>query len=133
MLCGGCQQFWGQLYRLYRVIRRNMKTNSLMTICGIMAGLGGIPLAVMGAVQAFPALRGDIPGWWAAFQFPLILIGVVGTMALGVVGKGQDTHSTVAQVRASTAEVVAKASVAAAATTDPAKPCDPKLPIGPES
>jgi hypothetical protein len=106
-----------------------MKTNLVMTICGILAGLGGIPLAVMGAIQAYPALSGHIPGWWSALQFPLILLGVLGTMMLGVVGKGEDTHSTVAQVRASTATKAAEQQ-----TLDAAQPpTAPDAPKGPTS
>lgn len=92
-----------------------MRTNALMTFFGIMAGLGGVPVAVFAAVQAMPSLSANIPHWWPGCAFIMVICGAVGVVGVGVTGKGQDTHSTVDQVRASTAQVKAQAAVDIAA------------------
>ncbi len=79
-----------------------MRTNGLMTFFGILAGLGGVPIAVVAAMQAMPSIATSVPGWWPSVAFVMVLLGVVGGIGLGVTGKGQDTHSTVAQVKLAT-------------------------------
>lgn len=68
-----------------------MRKNWLMTVAGIMAGLGGVPILV----SQIPGI--NPPHWWQVLIFPFLLVGVVGTVMLGVAGKGQDEHSTQAQ------------------------------------
>lgn len=95
-----------------------MRTNGLMTFFGIMAGMGGVPLAVMAAQQAMPGL--SVPHWWNGIAFIMIILGTIGGVGMGVTGKGQDTHSTVDQIRASTAQ--AKADVQAQVAAAPGAP-----------
>ena len=97
-----------------------MRTNGLMTFFGIMAGMGGVPLAVMAAAQAMPGFAATIPHWWNSVAFIMIILGTIGGVGMGVTGKGQDTHSTVDQVRASTAQ--AKADVQAQVAAAPGAP-----------
>lgn len=73
------------------------KSSLLVTIAGIMAALGGIPVLVA-AAGVVP------PSWWSHVTFPLVLIGIVGTALLGFAAKGQDEHSTADQVQAATIE-----------------------------
>ena len=73
------------------------KSSLLVTIAGIMAGLGGIPVLVAAAGVAPPS-------WWTHVTFPLVLIGIVGMVLTGVAAKGQDDHSTAAQIKTATIE-----------------------------
>ena len=73
------------------------KSSLLVTIAGIMAALGGIPVLVATAGVTPPA-------WWIHLTFPLVLVGIVGTALLGVAAKGQDDHSTAAQIKTATIE-----------------------------
>jgi hypothetical protein len=103
-----------------------MRTNGLMTLFGFVTGLGGVPLAVMAAQQAIPSL--SVPHWWASVAFIMIVLGIVGGVGMGVTGKGEDTHSTVEQVRASTAQAKAADQVAIAASPGAPSVPPPKLP-----
>lgn len=89
-----------------------MRTNLVVTIGGVMAGLGTIPMLVTASHVAFPL-------WWNNCQFPLILVGMLGTILMGVAAKGQDVHSTETQIQAATAKAVV-ANVEAA-VADPKK------------
>ena len=72
-----------------------MKSNTLVTIAGIMAALGSVPLLV--------ATSGVTPPlWWAKLSFPFILLGIVGTALMGWAAKGADEHSTAAEVQTAT-------------------------------
>jgi fatty acid desaturase len=72
-----------------------MRTNLLVTIAGIMAALGGVPVLI--------ATSGITPPlWWSHVAFFFVLIGVVGVALMGWAAKGQDGHSTSAQVEGST-------------------------------
>jgi hypothetical protein len=73
-----------------------MRKNWLTTTAGIMAALGGVPVLV-----AQSSLT-HIPAWWANAQFYFILCGIAGVALLGYSSKGQDEHSTAAQVAVST-------------------------------
>lgn len=77
------------------------KSSLLVTIAGIMAALGAVPVLVATA-GVTP------PNWWAHLAFPFVLIGIVGTVLLGFAAKGQDEHSTEAQVAEATEKVVPK-------------------------
>jgi hypothetical protein len=79
-----------------------MKKNWLVTLAGIMAALGGVPILVASSGVATPA-------WWGHLAFPFILIGIIGSCLLGWAAKGEDEHSTQAQVTTSTKEVTAAA------------------------
>lgn len=84
-----------------------VKKNGVVTIAGIMAALGSVPILV--------ATSGVTPPtWWAHLAFPFILVGIIGTVLLGWAAKGQDEHSTEKQVE--TATQVAKTESAVAAT-----------------
>jgi hypothetical protein len=74
-----------------------MRKNWLVTVAGIMAALGSVPILVATSGVTPPA-------WWSSLAFPFILIGIIGTVLLGYSAKGQDEHSTSAQVQASTIE-----------------------------
>ena len=63
------------------------RKNWMTTLGGIMAGLGTLPLLAT-------ASHLDLPLWWNYCQFPLFLIGSIGTIILGVAAKGQDEHNT---------------------------------------
>ena len=78
-----------------------MKKNWLTTTGGIMAGLGTLPLLVSSSHVAFPL-------WWNSCQFPLILVGMIGAILMGYAAKGQDEHSTIAQVQNSSAKAEIK-------------------------
>jgi hypothetical protein len=73
-----------------------MRKNWLTTTAGIMAALGGVPVLVSQSSLT------HIPAWWANAQFYFILCGIVGVALLGYASKGQDEHSTEAQVELST-------------------------------
>ena len=95
-----------------------MFKNWFVTLAGVMAGLGTIPLLVT-------ASHVDFPLWWNSLQFPLFLCGAVGTVLLGIAAKGVDQHSTPAQIgaaqeQAKVNQVVADADAAAKAVV-PAK------------
>ena len=77
-----------------------MRKNWLTTVAGIMAALGSVPILV--ATSGFTP-----PTWWAKIAFPFILIGIIGTALLGFAAKGEDEHSTAAQVAQSTLEAPA--------------------------
>jgi len=62
-----------------------------------MVGLGTLPLLATSSRLALPL-------WWNHFQFPLFLVGAVGSILLGVSTKGVDQHSTQTQVQQATAE-----------------------------
>jgi hypothetical protein len=64
-----------------------MRKNWVTTAGGIMAVLGGLPAAVSASHVA-------VPLWWNNFQFPLILIGLLGVGVLGIAAKGQDEPAT---------------------------------------
>jgi hypothetical protein len=80
-----------------------MFKNWFVTMAGIMASMLGVPVAVT-TYYATVAKMGP-PTWWNAVQFPLVLVGIIGTVLIGVAAKGADTHSTVAQVQASSSTV----------------------------
>ena len=75
-----------------------MRKNWLTTTAGIMAALGSVP--VMVAQSGFTHL----PHWWGSAAFGFVLIGIIGVALLGFAAKGQDEHSTEAQVELSTIE-----------------------------
>lgn len=77
-----------------------MFKNWFTTMAGIMASMLGVPVAVT-TYYATVAKMGP-PEWWNHVQFPLVLIGIIGTVLIGVAAKGADQHSTSAQVQAST-------------------------------
>ena len=81
-----------------------------------MAGLGTLPLLVTASHIAFPL-------WWNSCQFPLVLVGMIGTILLGIAAKGQDEHSTPAQVQA--AQQQAKVNQVVADADAEAKPAVP--------
>jgi hypothetical protein len=74
-----------------------MFKNWVTTLGGILAGLGTLPLIVTASHVAFPL-------WWNYCQFPLFLLGAIGTIILGLAAKGADQHSTAGQVAAATAQ-----------------------------
>jgi uncharacterized YccA/Bax inhibitor family protein len=85
-----------------------MRTNLLVTIGGIMAGFLAIPLGM--ATLGYPLPK--------ALAMAMILIGMIGGIVTGVAAKGQDEHSTAAQVQLSTLEnpqIQAKAVIEAKA------------------
>lgn len=91
-----------------------MRKNWMTTVGGVLAGLGTLPLLVTASHVAFPL-------WWNDLQFPLLLTGMVGTILMGLAAKGQDEHSTPAQViaaeqHAQVDQIVADADAAAKAT-----------------
>jgi len=93
-----------------------MFKNWVTTAGGIMAGLGTIPMLVTASHIAFPL-------WWNDCQFPLYLVGMLGTVLLGVAAKGADQHSTMAQIDAAAAQAkVAQAALDADAAAKPAAP-----------
>jgi len=78
-----------------------MKKNWLVTVAGIMAALGGVPVLI--------ATSGVTPPlWWSHVAFFFVLVGVVGVALMGWAAKGEDEHSTVAQTQAATAEEAKK-------------------------
>ena len=82
-----------------------MFKNWFVTIAGIMASMLGVPVAVL-SYYATIAKAGP-PEWFTQYlQFPLVLVGILGTVLLGVAAKGADQHSTQNQVAISTAESV---------------------------
>lgn len=92
-----------------------MRKNWLVTVAGIMAALGSVPILV--------ATSGVTPPlWWAHLAFPFILIGIIGTVLLGYAAKGQDEHSTAAQVQVATIE---KPGIQAAAVVQAKKEGQP--------
>jgi hypothetical protein len=97
-----------------------------MTIGGIISGIGtglvGIPITV--TTYYAQIVKDGVPHWFSALTLPMILLGfvmaMVGTVVLGIAGKGADEHSTVAQVEASTETAVVN-QVNAAVQANPAK------------
>jgi hypothetical protein len=111
----------------------NLSANPLTTIGGILAFLGTLPLLATASHQALPL-------WWNSCQFPLFLCGAVGTMLMGIAAKDKGTHSTAAQVEASTVQQAADAVVKKA--SEPAKeptqvaivpPLDPEVLKSPDA
>jgi hypothetical protein len=95
-----------------------MRTNLLVTIGGIMAGCLSIPVGA--ATLGYPLPK--------TLAMVLIVIGLIGAVVTGVAAKGQDVHSTAAQVQASTIEnpdVQAKAVIQAQVAAVEAKPIPP--------
>lgn len=90
-----------------------MKKNWMTSLAGIMVGLGQIPLGLQYAHLPFA-----LPLWWNAAQFPLWLVGTVGGVLVGVAAKGQDEHSSIPQIQASSlqkqADILAKTADAPA-------------------
>jgi hypothetical protein len=74
-----------------------MFKNWFTTLAGIMAGLGTLPMMAGASHVA-------IPLWWNNCQFPLILVGAIGVIMLGVAAKGADEHSTQNEVAVSSVE-----------------------------
>jgi hypothetical protein len=91
-----------------------MYKNWVPTVAGLMAAVGGFPVALM---QSGYHLN-------PTFSLVMAIIGLFGIALLGRAAKGQDQHSTQAQVTASTAVVVAttpretQAAVVLAKTAD---------------
>jgi hypothetical protein len=71
-----------------------MRKNWLTTVGGIMGGCLGVPLIVAQAGYRLPG--------WLALTF--VCIGAVGGVIVGVAAKGQDEHSTSAEVQAADIE-----------------------------
>jgi len=102
-----------------------MRKNWLTTIGGIMAGFGVIPIALGAAKVAMPS-------WLYVI---CICFAALGPVIVGVAAKGQDEHSTVSQVQASTIEnpiveqkAVVEAKVAAIQNAPPVPPTPPVVP-----
>jgi hypothetical protein len=105
------------------------KTSNLMTIGGIMAAFGtgliGVPQIVL---QTYAIVVKDgPPHWFTAMILPMLLLGILmttmGTAILGVAGKGQDEHSTPAQVEAAAVQAkVAQVALDADAAAHPVVP-----------
>lgn len=75
-----------------------MRKNWLMTMAGMIGLFSGLP-TVWGEAMKQGAMHTAMPGWLyviCMFSLPLSL-GIV-----GIVGKGQDEHSTVQQVETAT-------------------------------
>jgi hypothetical protein len=91
------------------MLKTLLTTNQLTTIFGILAGL---PVLVATSLTSMNVTI--TPAWTHVLGF----IGAAGLIGLGIVAKSFNTHSTVAQVEASTAVVTnnpqASALVAAA-------------------
>lgn len=108
------------------------KSSGLMTVGGIMAAFGvSLSLAPV-AIQGYYAtiLKDGPPHWLLVTMLIMVVFGVVlaalGNAILGVAGKGQDEHSTMAQTEAASAKSVADHIVSA---TD-AKPSEmPAVPV----
>jgi hypothetical protein len=101
-----------------------MKKNWLVTVGGIMAGCLSVPIGA--ATMGYP-----LPKTMAMI---LIVVGLIGAVVTGVAAKGQDEHSTEAQVQTSTIQnpkVEAAAKVAAIEAPVPA-PVVPIVPKPPE-
>lgn len=94
------------------------RSSGLMTFAGVLSavstGMLGMPFAV--AQYYATIVKDGPPAWWLSCVFPMILFGMVGNMVglaiIGVVGKGADDHSTIAQVQASTSTVTAQTPAA---------------------
>lgn len=65
-----------------------MRKNWLMTVAGIMAGFISIPVGAATLGYHLPQTLG----------LAFVIIGLIGGVMVGVVGKGQDESSTQAQV-----------------------------------
>ncbi len=111
------------------MLRRSSK---LMTLGGILSGVGtglvGIPITV--TTYYAQIVKDGVPHWFSAMTLPMILLGfimaMVGTVVLGIAGRGQDDVPTIPQVEAATVKAVADKVVAA---TD-AKPTEmPAVPV----
>ena len=76
-----------------------MRTNTLVTIGGIMAGFLSIPVGAATLGYALPK----------PVAMVMIVIGLVGAVVTGVAAKGQDEHSTASQVQAASDKAVPKA------------------------
>jgi hypothetical protein len=93
-----------------------LRKNWMTTLGGVLAGLGTLPLLVTASHVAFPL-------WWNDVQFPLFLCGAAGTIIMGLAAKGQDEHSTPAQMQAAADQAAVKQAVADAdAAAKPAVP-----------
>jgi hypothetical protein len=68
-----------------------MRKNWLVTMGGIMAGFLAIPIGM--ATLGYPLPK--------TLAMAMILIGMIGGIVTGVAAKGQDEHSTTAQVQLS--------------------------------
>jgi hypothetical protein len=71
-----------------------MRTNTLTTIGGILAGFGVVPIA-------FGSAHIALPSWLYA---TCIFAAAIGPVIIGVAAKGQDTHSTETQVQQATTQ-----------------------------
>jgi hypothetical protein len=80
-----------------------VRSSKLMTWGGIMVGIGQVPLGLQYAHLPFA-----LPLWWNSAQFPMWLVGTLGGIIVGVVGKGADDHSIPAQVQAAGAVATAQ-------------------------
>lgn len=68
-----------------------MKKSWVVTVAGIMAAMGGVPILVASSGVTPPL-------WWPRLAFPFVLTGIIGSALLGWAAKGQDEHSTESQV-----------------------------------
>lgn len=84
-----------------------LRKNWVMTLGGIMVGVGQIPMLIQFAHLSFP-----LPLWWNSCQFPIFLAGTMGGIIIGIAGKGQDEHSTPLQMEAAAKQADVKQAVA---------------------
>ncbi len=102
------------------------KSSNLMTLGGILSGVGtglvGIPITV--TTYYAQIVKDGVPHWFSALTLPMILLGfllaMLGTVILGVAGKGADDHSTLAQTEAATVQA-ANDNVQAKVEANPAE------------
>ena len=115
------------------------KTDGLVTLGGIIGGVGlglfGIPVATL--TYYSQVVKDGPPAWFNGCIFPMILAGavfaMVGNVIVGVSSKGQDTHSTPAQVQASAEQAkIAQVALDADAAAKPAIPSKVIIESGPK-
>lgn len=70
-----------------------MRKNWLTTVAGVMTAVGGFPIA-LGAMGYHINQTASLV---------MVVVGMLGGAVLGVAAKGQDEHSTIAQVEGATA------------------------------
>jgi hypothetical protein len=94
-----------------------MFKNWVPTVAGLMAAVGGFPVAL--AARHYQLNQ--------TFSLVMAIIGLIGIALLGRSAKGEDEHSTPAQVAASGAVVVAATPVATLAAEVMVKVADEQV------
>lgn len=79
-----------------------MTKTQLMSVCGFLAFLGSVPMLVQ-----FAHLPFALPLWWNSCQFPLFLVGVIGTGLSAILGQAAGDPPDPAVIQKAVADALA--------------------------